>query len=359
MNLMPDLTIGSEVLGLELYSKSFDEFCETLDELMKLSDDELYIEAVDDPRVKSGKGAKKIVRRTIETTKDVAGAYGDITDANGNLLKATWDLVMKTVKLCIKAISWILNKISLIPKFILSVMNKIGRVPDSVRAKVRGDIRLYITVDDIGMLYNKGLLVYLEQFFSQLGLLTKGDMWGTVFRRRGNKGSTHSPLMGKNDVKIINTMTGIYHNISRISFTPTLIKMNDQRTIDMYFGTGKNISYKDLKGREYSCNYLEALNQLIAVVQSKQEILKSLQQDLTTKFDRTRENQEFGELHPSDQKRIMDAMRMVSNVITTMGNISRYVMEDVKTINTATETLIKKGKLQRQEDQKEDQGNKK
>lgn len=359
MNMMPDITVGSELLGLELYSRSFDEFCETLDELKRLNDDELYIEAVDDPRVKGGEGVKKVARRTVETTKDVAGAYGDIIDANGNLIKATWDLVMKIIKLCVKAISWILNKISMIPKFILGTMNKLGRIPDTIRAKVRGDIRLYITVDDIGMLYNKGLLVYVEQFFSQVGLLTKGDMWGTIFRRRGRNGVNHSPLMGKNDIKIINTMTGIYHNISRISFTPTLIKMNDQRTIDIYFGTGKNITYKDLKGKEYSCNYLEALNQLIAVVQSKRTLLKTLQEDLTAKFDRTRENQEFGELHPSEQKRIMDAMRMVSNVITIMGNITRYVMEDVKSINTATETLIKKGKLQQDKSDEDNSDGKK
>ena len=51
MNMMPDITVGGELLGLELYSRSFDEFCETLDELKRLNDDELYIEAVDDPRV--------------------------------------------------------------------------------------------------------------------------------------------------------------------------------------------------------------------------------------------------------------------------------------------------------------------
>ncbi|MCM1215409.1 MAG: hypothetical protein NC548_12925 [Lachnospiraceae bacterium] len=355
MNTIPEFTIDSELLGFELYSESYNEFCNTLDELMTLNDDdEMYIEAMDDPRIKNGRGVRKVARRTIETTKDVAGAYGDIIDANGNLLKATWDLVMKSIKLCVRAISWILNKIALIPKFILGVINKIGRVPDYIKAKIRGDIRIYITIDDIALIYNKGLLVDIEQFFSKVEVLTKGEMWGTLFRRRGSNGATHSPF-GQNDKKIIKEMRGIYGNISRINFAPTLVKMKDQKTIDTYFGSKKNINFKDVKGKEHSGTYLEVLQQLALTIQNKQNIMKTLQADLQQKFEDTRVNQEFGQLHPSDQRYIFDAMKMVANVITTLGNITRYVMEDVKTINIATETLIKKGRLEPKKEENSDQ----
>lgn len=347
MDFTPDITIGSEILGLELYSKSYNEFCESLDELGMLLDDEMYVEEVNDPKVKGKKERSRIIKNTVDTTKDVAEIYNDVTSANGNIIKATWDLVIKCVKICTSVISWMVNKLAMIPKFILNVINKAEQIPDDIRAKIRGDIRIYITVEDIKVLYNNSLLAYLEQFFSQLGILVKGDMWGTFFRRRGDNGVEPGNLFSNNDLKTIKNMRSVYNNISRITFKPTTITMNSQKMIDLYFGKGKNITYTDLKGNTFSGTYLEALRQLSVTLQAKQTILKSLQKDLGDKFDRTTSNSEFGNLHPRDQKQIMESMQMISKVLTITGNLSRYIMEDVKTINTATNTLIKKGKLEK------------
>jgi len=342
MGIINDFTLGSDILYFELYSESYTDLCETLDELTSLFDDELYVEEVNDPRVKAKEKKEGIIKRTVDTTRDVAGAYDRVTSANGNLLKATWDLVMKSVNLCIGVLTWLINKIASIPKFILSVINKVSEIPPSIKAKIRGDIRIYITPKDISTLYTASMLLYIEQFLSQLEVLVEGDMWTTFFRRGPISAGA---LLGRNDLGVIKKMTGIYNNIKSVNFDQTTIPMKDAATIDVYFGNAKVVKFTDLSGNHHNCSYLEALEQLVKDLGNHQKLLKNLQKDLGEKFNRSRENKNFAELHPNDQRRVASVMQMVSKVVGIVGNLARYSMADLKVIHDTTNKLIKKGKL--------------
>ena len=67
----------------------------------------------------------------------------------------------------------IINKITNIPKFILKTADRAAAIPGEVKAKIKGNITLYIRANDIEVLYNNllNLLIYLYLNHSKIALL--------------------------------------------------------------------------------------------------------------------------------------------------------------------------------------------
>ena len=181
-----DFDILNENINYDPDVKDFKEFCGNLDNLGVLVNPELYIEAMVDHHKSWADKLNDIgtpFKQTRKTTKNIKKAYNDITDGGGSLIRAVWDASMKAIQLASRIIKFVLLNLAKIPKMLVSMAQTVGRIPANVRNKVRGNINLYITVNDLDNLFKK-LIPTLDAFLDHANDISKGDMWGTFFNRR-------------------------------------------------------------------------------------------------------------------------------------------------------------------------------
>lgn len=340
IDIVPDL-IATNIIR----SKEFKEFGENLDELCIIIDPELYMEAVVDRNNTLKNTARAIKRNTINSTRQVTSIYGDITDAGGGVIKSTWDLIMNCVHLCSKTLIFTLNKIEILPRLITNTVIKISNIPDDIKNKIKGNIKLYITVDDIYALYNQNIFRLLDQFLADSDIIIKGDTWGTFLHRRNDKNGTNILQRGSNDISIMKKMQKVYSKLKLIEFSQTTIEMSNTNNLSIYFGDNKSVKFVDLSGKKHECTYYEALEQLLKDLQSEKSRLEHLQGEIGNKYDESRMNQNFGSLPPDAQKRITDTIVMISKVISIIGNIIRYVTKDINELSTAADKILKSRKI--------------
>lgn len=326
-------------IGLDTSSHAFKEFCSDLDELGLITDCELYAEKVKSVDQSLRRFGKDVRRNTVSTTLDVGKAYGNIVDSNASVIKSIWDLMMRALHLSVRAISFVLRKISYIPYAIIRLGDKIADIPSDVRNKIRGNIKLYITVADIHSLYNNQLLVKLETLLGLATRLSTGDMWGTFISRRD---SNRKIIFGENDMKTCKEMLKIYDQIKMLEFTPSTIEMKDEATVNVYFGTAQAVEFTDLHGKKHKSTYYEALTVLLNDIDKQKKNMETIQKSIGEKYTQTQANTNFSKLHYTQQTLIRDTINMMSKSISVVGNIIRYVNTDIETINNATDALLKK-----------------
>lgn len=330
-------------------SSEFREFCSDLDQLSLLVSPELYLEKVIDRNNHIKNTAEKITKNTVNSTRQVASVYNDITDANANVIKSLWDLFMKSVQLTTKVLTFALNKISLVPKMILSVTNKMINLPNDIKNKIKGNIKLYVTVEDIYDLYNKNIFRMLDQFMADADIVVKGDMWGTFFNRRSNKNGGQWNLKdltpGANDMAALKKMNKVYGKLKLVEFQQTTIDMSNPKNVDIYLGNSKSINFTDLSGNKHECTYYEALHQFMKDLEKEKERLENLQKSIGEKYDNTRMNQNFGSLSPIAQKRITDTIVMISKMVNIIGNLVRYITIDMNELSTGANKILKERKI--------------
>lgn len=327
------------ILGSDTTSQSFKEFCDDLDELDKINDENFYIEAVQDNNVDLRHGLKAIRRNTRNTTLDVGAAYGNIVSGNAKLIKSVWDLTMRAINLSTRVIGFILRKLSLIPRVILDVGNKVADLPEDIRNKIRGNIQLYITVNDIQNLYNKQLLVKIDKFISLARRLSEGEVWGTAFKKRKTEGIIK---MKENDMAICRQMDEIYEQIKLLEFKPSTVEMKDQKSVEMYFGNKAVVAFKDLHAKSHNSTYYEALIQLMKDISEQKDTLEKIHGDIGAKYTQSQLNSSFSQLNFNAQNRVASTIQMMSKIVSVIGNIIRYITIDMKTLETATDTLLAK-----------------
>lgn len=326
-------------IGFDTSSIAFKEFCSDLDELGCITDSDLYLEKVRSNEQTLRSFGKSVGKNTYSTTLDVAKAYGTVVDSNASLIKSMWDLMMRALQLAVRAISFILRKISYIPYAIIKLGNKVADIPDDVRNKIRGNIKLYITIPDIQNLYNNQLLNKLTTFMGLATRLSQGEMWGTFISRRD---ADHKILVGENDMKTCKEMQKIYGQIKLLEFNPSTIEMKDKTTVDAYFGTAKSVNFTDLNGKKHNSTYYEALTTLLKDIESQQQNMEKIQKSIGEKYKQTQINTNFSKLHYTQQMLIRDSISMISKLISVIGNIIRYINTDIETLNNATDALLKK-----------------
>ena len=321
-------------------SNLFKEYSHNLCALDRLYSEPLMEEVIDN-HVKLKDKVGKIIDNTKSTTKDVGTAYDQITTSNANFLKSTWDVIMQAINLLVKISTFIVNQISKIPKLIYKVLNKIMKIPSNVRNKIQGNIQLYITAKDIENLYNQSLLTQLESFIKYAEELSKGKTWNNVFQVKIVLKDGVKISFDMSDFRRCKEMKKIYNNIRRVEFTQSTIEMNNQSIINTYFGDEKSIKYI-YQGHSYSSSYYDALKNLMEHLSSQQTAIKSIQDSITIKINESSANSNYGSLDLKSQKLISEAIQEIAKVTGIIGNIMKYIIQDMQTISSTADTIINK-----------------
>lgn len=344
-----ELNAVDSVIALAMDSE-YNDFCENLRMLDEMHHEDLFSEAVKDPKTQRRKDFDKTVSRTVKTTKDVAGAYNNITDAGGDVIKSIWDLAFGAITLTIRVISFILRKISLIPKGILAVANKVASIPTNLRDKIRGNVKIYITAADLQNLYNQSLLRSLDEFIAYGKELSTGSTWGTFFSRREDwvkTGDTNGTefKVSANDISTCKKMRGLYVRLKLMEFEESTVEMNKPETRNIYFGTDKSISFTDLRGQQHQSTYFDALVQLMKDIQTREADLRQINEAIGNKYDQTMMNQQFTKLPKNAQNLIAESIQMISKVISIVGNIIKCITSDMNTIKASADKILSKQKV--------------
>ena len=221
----------------------FKEYCENLDELGSIIDPEFYLEAVEHKKTGIKRELGKVTKNTIDTTRKMGSIYNDITDAGGGLIKGGVDVLGASIRLIVKIIKFFTDKIIKIPKMIVKVIDKIGQIPSDIKNKIKGNIKLYITINDIQDLYGQSLMNQLKTFISYASALSQGELWGTFFNPR--KVSNGLLNINMNDKKNIKDMQKIYNYIANLNFTESIINMSSMDVVNAYFGDSKSVKFID------------------------------------------------------------------------------------------------------------------
>lgn len=344
MDDLLSLDILSENIDYNLHTQEFKEFCSNLNSLGVITNPRLYIESMEDHNKSfiAKMKDKKILSNARKTTGDVKKAYDNVTDGGGSLIRAVWDMSMKGIQLASKILKFILINLAKIPKMIVSIVKTIGRIPQNVRNKIRGNISLYITVNDVNSLY-KTLIPVIDTFLDNADEVCKGTMWGTFFNRRPAGSKIPSKyILTENDMAYHKKMKSAYEKLKLIEFKETIVKLEDPNVVNIYFGGTKSIKYKNASGNVVESTYYDALAAVLNEFQEQSEFLKSVQTDIGEKFDKSQMNQAFARLDTSAQQTVGDTIQMISKVINIIGNLLRYTIIDMKTIRNSADKILSK-----------------
>lgn len=330
--------------------ENFDVFNEDLNSLYEYVDAELVLERMEDSKQTLAGKIRSIegpLKSTRDTTKDVVKAYGTVTDAGGTFLKSVWDLVMKAVHLAAKVIKYVLGNLAKVPKAIADVAKAFVNIPSEIKRKVRGDIHLYITVDDLNNLH-KIIIPQIDSFLENSYEMSKGDAWGTFFHRRGiGEGTITKFILTENDMKYYKKMRAAYNRIQMINFSKSLVKISDQNVIDIYFSDAKSITYKNADRGDVQSTYYDALIEVFEIFRYQKDYMTGLSQDFNQKLDITKMNQTFQKVSESTQRNIADAIQMNAKIINIIGNLMRYTISDMDTLRGVANKLLKEAKVTR------------
>lgn len=336
-----DTGIYENIIDEFVSLKEFVEYSHTLSQLRRIQESTMFIEAVVDAPNTRRKQIGKIVQNTKSTTRDVEFAYNGITDAKGAYYKLQWDATFSVINLAVKAITWLLKKISNIPKMIIAIIDRIAKIPSDIKTKIKGDIQLYITINDIEQLYNYSLLNRLDTFISIVAALSNGELWTAFFKDNPNPIKKVGAAFN-NDMKRCKELKAIYNKIENIKFEKTIIDLSKKENVDIYFNAANAINFTDLHGNKHNTSYYKSLEQLIKDISGRKKELEKVQQDFSKKYSKSQVNQDFANLTVTQQAAIEEAIREISVVVRIVGDIVKYIMTDINTIDKSVNTILKK-----------------
>ena len=344
MDSMLDFDVLNETIGYDPNEKDFKEFCSNLNSLGLITNPRLYLEVMENHNKSFIDTMTPSIpfKQTGKSVKDMHKAYNDVTSGGGTLIRAVWDMSMKALQLSTKIIKFILLNLAKVVKMIIGLAQSIGRIPENVKNKIRGNISLYITVNDVNTLH-KVLIPVIDNFLDSSFEVSKGNMWGTFFSRRpiGN-GAVTKYVLTENDMSYYRKMKSAYEKLKLIEFKGTVVKLENQNIVDIYFGSTKSIRYKDVNGNTILSTFYDALVAIFKEFQPHDAFLKKVQADIGEKLDRSQMNQSFSRLSESAQKIVGETIQMISKGINIIGNLIRYVMTDIKTLRNSADKILKR-----------------
>jgi hypothetical protein len=347
MNAIYEITAVDDVLVENMFNdKEFFEFSHLISELTSLTANSIYLEDVKDSTPDLRKFGSEVKKNTWDTTKDIGHAYGNIVGANANLIKATWDIIMRAINLISRALAYIINKITNIPKFILKTADRAAAIPGEVKAKIKGNITLYIRANDIEVLYNNLLMQRLTEYITLASELSKGEFWSTITKKRiGENGKKGHLVFGTNDMKLCKKMDKVYEHLQNTEFNPTIIEIKEKSIVDIYFGDSKSIKFTDNYGKKHECTYYEALTIMIGDLEGKKKELQDVHVAVGEKLRKTEANQNYNDLDNPSKYRLNTTISQISKVVSIIGNFVKYIIADLNTINSSVDKILSKSSL--------------
>lgn len=355
MNLVDP--IGELMMSRLTTTIEFHEFCSTIDtfDQMWKDENELFIEKAIDPKSKFLKDKGKIVKNTVDTTVGMKRTYDDLTDIGGTVYSGAYKVTMSAVNLASRMLSFLVKWIMKVPDVIVKIINGIANIPQNIMIKIRGDIKLNITAEDLQMLFGQRLIFRLNDYLSQLKLLTEGDMWSTFFHRKlsitvtdpiqtpdGRTMSVPAVELGKNDMEICRSLNRKFTSIKMLTFEETIINLNDKNNVETYFGNENKFTVVSIDGTKHDVTYYGALKLLAEELQIHKGLIEQLSVDLGQKFTETQLNETFAGLKALSRSRVIKTIQEVSKISSIIANLYRYILIDMRTIEDSINRIQKK-----------------
>lgn len=285
-----------------------------------------------------------IIKNTIKTTKDVASAYGNVTDGGGAIISSFWNMGMGLISLVSKIIKFILTQLAKIPNMIAQMFRLIENIPTEIKNKIRGNIKLYVTADSIIMFYNN-IFPNISRFLSLSKDLSDGDTWTTFFNViKGNniKEDIKRLLFTKKDTTICKDMKKTVSRLYNFDIVPTTIEMTNIDIVNIYFGTNEVIEFTDLHGTHHRSSYFDALAQLMKDLNNGKVIIERLYRDLGVKYKNAEIKQALSKIDINTQEKIGETIQYVSVVVNIIGKMLSCVIKDMNTIKGSYNSINKK-----------------
>lgn len=342
-----------DIFNILAFSKSeFKEFCESinmLDEIIVKPD--LYLEAVSTSNG-TGTFVKNVITNTKDTTKTTGSIIGDFTSIKSGTMKGSFDLVSSCLQLIANIVGFFSKIIGKIPMGLNKIVRGINDIPENIRVKIKGDIKLYITADDL-VVFNNTIFPQIRNFINAGLSITDGAVWTSIMQgikdrdssNPENRRSYKDIIFGPNDMKHISSMEKTYNNLSNIKFEKTIVEMNPSN-VEIYFGNKQCIKFIDKYGEvNQPKSYFAALQELVKTLDDYKSQIQTLQDQLNAKHSSSEINRTLVDCNEKTRDKIISSITMCSKVISIIGNFTKCLLEDQKTFNKALEKLVKKGKV--------------
>lgn len=320
-------------------TEEFMEFCSAVDNIREYHESmELCIEAVNDPKI-SSRGA------AMANTKELAGytgqAIGGVVDAKASIYHAAAVAAGKIFAKGANIIKWMLGSVTKTINNISNLGSKVANIPESVFAKIRGDIQLYITAGDLEVIYNSSVINRIDTFISTMDLFTRGETWGHLFKKVIRQDDYK---LSKEEINCCKNIKKLYQELGNIKFNPTTVEMRNEKNKKLYFSKDGNISFTDLHGNHHNDNYYDSLKTLMSDLCSRKKELENLQKAFGEKLDRSQMEQAWAKLSSTDQSTVSSVLKNCNGVIMIIGEMLKYISIDVKTLNTTVDKILKSNK---------------
>ncbi len=296
-------------------------------------------EAVVDPRAE--------FKKTFRTKSKNAGANAalgmkvanSMIDAKAAEYSLYWKGAMKGMGLIVNIWNLIVKILGWLPRFIMKILVKIQDASKRLINKISGNIELYITIEDLSIIYTKGYLGLVDNFITSAGALAKGNCWGDF--KAGLIGQVLSRVVlhrapTDKEKKVADNMIRIANQVKDVSFEKTIIKMRDRNTVAKYFGGGDGVSIdkvthvKDID----NMSYIEAINFLMLEIQRRQDQLREVADMVVDKEVRTRRNPKaLAEMDRTKANLISRAIHSIEIMMTFVAKLLKYIAADMQTYN--------------------------
>lgn len=332
------LELPEEIIAFEsINDDEFNEFSvllEALDQMVNMeSIDNLYLEA---SHVQGGVARtaattlKNTAKNTYKTTAGIVDSYDKITTAGGDMITSGWNVVDALIKMIVKLASFFMKYLSKIPDLIARILRFITELPTDIYNKIKGNIKLYITAEDISLLYRERLMTKLNGFLSTAQKLAQGNSWNYVKGTKIVKGI--KKIFTPTDDQVCKQIMAYYREIGKVSFDQTTIDMGNRGNVITYLAAKKEIAFYDDKGQEFKGNYFQCINKLATDLMAKQKEIKATYDMLTAKYNSSQASLNYAELDKGEQQQIVNTINAVAAMIGVVSNIVKYAMTDMNTI---------------------------
>jgi len=345
---------------IDVNSKRFNEMCKLIDNMNEYSYENAYLMEVvkaDDKKTTITRAVKDNFDKTKSTTAAAFGAANKVAKSLGSLYANMYKIAMRCISFIASSISFILDAITLIPKHIDRCLSKIGSLVDSVVAKIRGDIMLYITHTDIPELYTNTFINYLLEFKQISEMLLDDKIWDITQQ------VFYTKMFGykvANQHSVAVNMKGLSNSLYNQGIIPKLEELNSRlknakfirSKIDMSLPGNRSIYLKHPKSNSdriikitykgkttYYAYYLDAMKRLIDDVSVIKDDLTRIQESVGNKISQTA-YQNFANLPADLQKLLQTIMVYIASVCKRTAMLITTIQKDVKTIENAVDKLL-------------------
>lgn len=320
---------------------AFFEFCHSIDAIEEYREStELYLEAVTSPKTTLRGRLANDFHATATTTANTAKAANAIIDAKAGIISASVNLIFTLFGYAGKLLGYLSGKVADTINGTTIMVENIGKIPANVRATIKGDIRLYLTIGDIQNVYNREIINQLDAAIAELDVFTKGEAWGRAFHK--NKVQKGVFTISSDDLKHARKIKSYTAALKNVRFSQSIVRMDVEKNREAYFSDKKVIKFKDLHGNVHDDTYVQAIGQLLSDLSERKNAINSLQSAFGEKKTKTELNGEWASLNKNLQEYISGVMQDVSVILSTIGNFVKYATIDLKTINDATSKITAK-----------------